>query len=65
MFLDKIRNTKIRQSFSLNYTVIDKITQKGMSFWTHQKIVTRQISQTPLWRLDWKAENQKIDGLHG
>ena len=39
--LDKIRNTKIRQSLGLKYNVIDKVTQKRMRFfWTHQKNVT-------------------------
>ena len=40
--LDKIRNTKIRQSLGLNYTVIDGVTQKRMCFFGHIKRMSRE-----------------------
>ena len=65
--MDKIRNTKIRQSFSLNYTVIDKITQKGMRLFEHIKRLSQdRYPKLPCGGQTGKQiEDQKIDGLHG
>ena len=40
--LDKIRNTKIRQSLGLKYNVIDKVTQKRMRFFGHIKRMSQE-----------------------
>ena len=40
--LDKIRNTKIRQSLGLKYNVIDKVTQRRMWFFGHIKRMSQE-----------------------
>ena len=60
--LDKIRNTKIRQSLGLKYNVIDKVTQKRMRFffWTHIKRMSQE--RYPKLLLEARLEGRRPKG---
>ena len=58
--LDKIRNTKIRQTLGLNYTVIDRITQKRMKFFGHIKRMPQE--RYPKLLLESRLEGRRPKG---
>ena len=58
--LDKIRNTKIRQSLGLDYTVIDRVTQKRMRFFGHIKRMSQE--RYPKLLLEARPEGRRPEG---
>ena len=58
--LDKIRNTKIRQSLGLKYNVIDKATQKRMRFFGHIKRMPQE--RYPKLLLEARLEGRRPKG---